>query len=326
MSTPLISIIVPVYKAEPYLRKCADSILAQTYSNIEVIFVDDGSPDGCPTICDEYAAKDSRVVVLHQKNAGVSAARNAGLDAAKGDYVGFVDSDDWIERDMYEVLYEVMVDSKSDISVLSFCGDSDVPEKVNAGAYIVFSKMEAIKKMLLYQNNLVNVWGKLYNRRMFKNIRFPYGIAIGEDTVVSLKAIENSNNVAYIDYKGYHYFSNPNSAMHIFRESFWSLQNANDMIVDAAKDMTDEILDCSKARSIEGDIVIAIFAVDSGKFSQSAYRRVVSHIGQYKEAKSLLPLNFKCWCVLLSLGRGPFVAGRKAFNLMRKVLNMLRKA
>ena len=104
----LISVIVPVYNVEPYLRKCVDSILAQSYSNLEVILVDDGSPDGCGAICDEYAAKDARVRVIHKPNGGVSDARNAGLDIMTGDYVAFVDSDDWVEADMYRTLLTQM--------------------------------------------------------------------------------------------------------------------------------------------------------------------------------------------------------------------------
>ena len=101
---PLISVIVPVYKVELYLRQCVDSLLAQTYSNLEIILVDDGSPDGCPAICDEYARKDSRVRVIHKPNGGLSDARNVGLDAARGEYIGFIDSDDWVMPDMYEYL------------------------------------------------------------------------------------------------------------------------------------------------------------------------------------------------------------------------------
>ena len=105
---PLISIIVPVYKVEPYLRRCVDSILNQTYRNLEVILVDDGSPDNCGSICDAYAKQDSRVKVIHKENGGLSSARNAGLDVMSGAYVGFVDSDDWIEPHMYESLLKLM--------------------------------------------------------------------------------------------------------------------------------------------------------------------------------------------------------------------------
>ena len=99
---PKISVIVPVYKVEPYLRKCLDSIVNQTYRNLQIILVDDGSPDNCGKICDEYAARDRRIEVIHQENGGISAARNAGLNLADGDYIGWVDSDDWIEPEMYE--------------------------------------------------------------------------------------------------------------------------------------------------------------------------------------------------------------------------------
>ena len=104
MFGPLVSVIVPVYEVEPYLRRCVDSVLAQTYRNLEIILVDDGSPDDCPSICDEYAAKDGRIAVVHKENGGLSDARNAGLDIAKGDYISFVDGDDWVDEDYVESL------------------------------------------------------------------------------------------------------------------------------------------------------------------------------------------------------------------------------
>ena len=114
-----ISVIVPVYKVEPYLRKCLDSIVNQTYRNLEIILVDDGSPDNCGRICDEYAERDNRIRVIHQKNGGVSSARNEGLKIASGDWIGWVDSDDWIEPDMFEYLLENAKKSKADIAVCS---------------------------------------------------------------------------------------------------------------------------------------------------------------------------------------------------------------
>jgi glycosyltransferase involved in cell wall biosynthesis len=116
----LISVIVPVYKVEKYLPQCVDSILAQTYRNLEIILVDDGSPDSCPKICDEYAKKDGRVRVIHQKNAGVSAARNAGLDCAQGEYIGFVDWDDWIDAAMFQRLLALLKTYHTSIAICSF--------------------------------------------------------------------------------------------------------------------------------------------------------------------------------------------------------------
>ena len=107
MQTPKISVIVPVYKVEPYLRKCLDSIVGQTYQNLEIILVDDGSPDKCGEICDEYARRDERIQVIHQENGGVSAARNAGLKKVTGEWIGWIDPDDWAEPDMFEYLLKM---------------------------------------------------------------------------------------------------------------------------------------------------------------------------------------------------------------------------
>lgn len=116
MSNPLISVIVPVYKAEPYLQRCVDSIRNQTYSNLEIILVDDGSPDRCGEMCDAFAKEDKRIRVFHKENGGQSSARNLGLNNMTGTYVGFVDSDDWIEPDMYEHLHDILVTHNAQIS------------------------------------------------------------------------------------------------------------------------------------------------------------------------------------------------------------------
>ncbi|EGP5489252.1 glycosyltransferase, partial [Enterococcus faecium] len=148
-----ISIIVPVYKVEPYLRKCVDSILAQTFTDFEVILVDDGSPDNSGKICDEYASKDSRVRVIHKKNGGLSSARNAGIDVARGKYLGFVDSDDYIEKDMYELLYDNIVKEQADLSI---CGIYDIyagkKVKILPEEYKVLDKVSAMKIVLEAQS------------------------------------------------------------------------------------------------------------------------------------------------------------------------------
>ena len=119
-SQPKISVIVPVYKVEKFLDRCVESIVGQTYENLEIILVDDGSPDNCPSMCDKWAEKDSRIKVIHKENGGVSSARNAALDAATGDFIGFVDSDDWIEPDMYESLMMRIDETGKDIAVCSY--------------------------------------------------------------------------------------------------------------------------------------------------------------------------------------------------------------
>ena len=174
---PLLSIIVPVYDVERYLPKCIDSILAQTFTDFELILVEDGSPDDCPALCDAAAAKDARVRVIHQKNGGLSAARNAGLDAARGAWIGFVDSDDYIAPEMYEVLYQAVQSTGAD---LALCDYAEVDE---AGTpcpqmHVSLSEGELTGQELLKRASGLMVqlaWNKLYRRAIFTQLRYPEG-------------------------------------------------------------------------------------------------------------------------------------------------------
>ena len=174
---PLLSIIVPVYKVENYLPKCIDSILAQTFTDFELILVEDGSPDNCPALCDAAAAKDARIRVIHQKNGGLSAARNAGLDAARGAWIGFVDSDDYIAPEMYEALYHAVQSTGAD---LALCDYAEVDE---AGAscpqmHVSLSGVELTRQELLKKASGLMVqlaWNKLYRRAIFAQLRYPEG-------------------------------------------------------------------------------------------------------------------------------------------------------
>ena len=216
MSEDLISVVVPIYKVEKYICKCVDSILAQTYTNLEIILVDDGSPDNCPQICDEYAEKDRRVKVIHQQNGGLSAARNAGIAAANGEYIGFVDSDDYIHPEMYQRLLDAQIAANSDISI---CSCEYVDEKGNIipkdspVVTEVLSNIDALRKLSgeswWYY---VTVWNKLYKKNLFNNIRFPTG-KIHEDNFVAHELLYKSGHVATIKEKLYYYVQRDNSIM-----------------------------------------------------------------------------------------------------------------
>ena len=146
----MISVIVPVYKVEKYLRQCIESIQRQTYSDLEIILVDDGSPDGCPAICDEYARNDKRIKVLHQENGGLSVARNVGLDIAKGEYIAFVDSDDYIKENMYEMLYNKIVMEDADLIICSYDKVDENNNKIDNYSPLqdeVLESYEALKKL-----------------------------------------------------------------------------------------------------------------------------------------------------------------------------------
>lgn len=230
---PLISIIVPVYNVENYLVKCLESILSQTYQNLEILLVDDGSPDRCPQICDDYARKDSRIVVIHQKNLGVSAARNAGLDRATGEYIGFVDSDDLISPVMFENLLNLIMKYHVPISMCQYreIYDSqsiltDSKKETEKG---VLSQEDAIKEILLpgqYNGYLCN---KLFHQSLFNGItpiRFDPKISLCEDLLVVVQCFLKVQKVAYITQPFYKYQINLNSAMHNFSQKSLSVLNA----------------------------------------------------------------------------------------------------
>lgn len=187
MTQPLISVIVPVYNVEPYINKCIDSILSQTYKNLEVILVDDGSPDNCPKICDDYASIDNRVKVIHQKNAGQSIARNNALDICTGEYIAFVDSDDWIEPDAYEKIMEIM--QRQDLDIV-FCMANIIKNDSVVGQRFKYFENETV----LSPNELVELslkdeiggqpWLKVCNKNCWSGVRFPVG-RIYEDLAIS---------------------------------------------------------------------------------------------------------------------------------------------
>ena len=174
---PLLSIIVPVYDVERYLPKCIDSILAQTFTDFELILVEDGSPDNCPALCDAAAAKDARIRVIHQKNGGLSAARNAGLDAARGEWIGFVDSDDYIAPEMYEVLYKAVQRTGADLALCDYAEVDETgalcPPMHISLAEQVFTGRELLKNAT--DSTIQPAWNKLYRRDVFAQLRYPEG-------------------------------------------------------------------------------------------------------------------------------------------------------
>ena len=208
---PRLSIIVPVYKVEPYIHKCVDSILNQTFTDFELILVDDGSPDNCGKICDEYALKDERVRVIHKKNGGLSDARNAGIDVAQGEIIGFIDSDDYIESNMYEELIKCLDEKECDI----VSGDTYVERDGNnrfKGRYQenhIFNGEQAICEILkVHMDN--SAWSKVYKRSVIGDIRYPKG-RIYEDVATTYKFVANAKRVAYICKPYYHYIKRKGS-------------------------------------------------------------------------------------------------------------------
>ena len=207
-----ISVIVPVYKVEIYLDKCVKSLVEQTYSNLEIILVDDGSPDRCPQICDRWKEKDNRIIVIHKKNGGLSDARNAGLEIASGDYIAFVDSDDWIDISMYEVMLRCIENEKADICA---CGIKACykKSKINVPIKEIVGKSEDILT-LIYEDTLypVAAWNKLYKKECWNNFRFPVG-KICEDAFTTYKLVDKADKIVQINTPLYNYRIRENSIM-----------------------------------------------------------------------------------------------------------------
>ncbi len=196
MLEPLISIIVPIYKVEQYLDECIETLVNQTYNNLEIILVDDGSPDNCPRMCDDWAKKDNRIKVIHKKNGGLSAARNTGLDIAKGEYIGFVDSDDFVDKRMYEILIDKLIKSNKKIAYCEphlFFEDGTIKELREKGEGRLLDIRESLDAFF-YRKMFFSVWSKLYKREVFENIRFPEG-ETNEDYPILIPTVLNSNGV-----------------------------------------------------------------------------------------------------------------------------------
>ena len=207
-----LTIIVPVYNVEKYLKKCIDSILEQTYTDFELLLIDDGSTDTSPKICDEYAKKDKRVKVIHQKNSGLSGARNKGIENSNGKYLLFIDSDDYIDLDYFEKLMTVATEEVDIVISGKYYEDSNYNLLKKTGeikpGYI--SKEETLEKMLTFNEIDTSFCDKLFNRKLFNNILFPVG-RYYEDLATAYKVIEISTKIYILGCPKYHYILRENS-------------------------------------------------------------------------------------------------------------------
>lgn len=214
---PAISVIVPVYNVEPYLHRCVESILQQTFTDFELILVDDGSPDNCPAICDQYAAQDKRVHVIHQKNGGLSAARNAGIDWAfahsDSEWIAFIDSDDWVHASYLKKLYEMSISLEVEIGVCAF----QRVELNNVPRPIKFGNIKKISALQVYNMDEQRILftiscAKIYKKELWKQIRFPVG-KFHEDAFTTYKLIFLSQHIGLIEAEMYYYYINDDSIM-----------------------------------------------------------------------------------------------------------------
>lgn len=222
----MISVIIPIYNVEKYLSRCLDSVINQTYSDLEILLVNDGSTDSSGFICDEYAKKDSRIVVIHQENKGTSIARNRGLERAKGEFIGFVDPDDVISVHFYEILYNTLIKTNSDLILCNFQNfthfneiKEDKRSLYNSNEYNGYNFI----KNFTYKKDTVRyvvIWNKLYKRYLWDELRFPENVKICEDEYVWYKTMFKAHKIYELDQILYYYFKRANSITNKVYEQF----------------------------------------------------------------------------------------------------------
>ena len=232
----LISVIVPVYNVEKYLERCIQSICNQTYKALEIILVNDGSTDSSGYICDQYAKADSRIKVIHKKNGGLSDARNYGIDLASGDYIAFVDSDDYVELQMYEYLLKALKENEADLAICNYQYCTETDNKLEVGSVYEYDtkKVELVapyqaqelyfsdpKKRILY----TVAWNKLYERKLFSRIRYPIG-KVHEDEYTTFKLLYQAKKIVVLQDELYHYLIRKNSISGAFDQKRFDLFDA----------------------------------------------------------------------------------------------------
>lgn len=277
---PLISIIIPVYNVEKYVGKCLDSIINQTYRNLEIIVVDDGSTDGCNNICKTYVEKDKRIKLIQQKNSGLSSARNIGIKNAHGKYVGFVDSDDWIEREMYQTLYENITVHNADISI---CGIKKVNNeheniKLRRPKIIEYTQTEYIKKFfkIKSQDCEYYAWNKLYKKELLDNSQYPIGLT-SEDVLGTYKAILRAQKIVATTQKFYHYRQNDKSITGKFSKKDFDLIKIWDKVVQYTEKNAPEYSDYAMLNRKRINLTLLYRIAINGAINQPSYSQKIKN-------------------------------------------------
>lgn len=316
----MISVIVPVYNVEQYLDRCVESIINQTYKNLEIILVDDGSPDNCPAMCDAWAKKDNRIKVIHKANGGLSDARNAGMAIATGELIGFVDSDDWISPDMYQHLHDLMATDNSDIAA---CGVEMVWEdgtpscSLTKSGCCVLNQEEAMQAIIEESWLKQPVWYKLYKTKLIQDIPFPVG-QYHEDVFWSYQAVGNAQRVSVSDKVCYYYAQRSGSIMGVG----YSLKRLD--AIEAKRRRQDYLAKNFPQMENLGHIDLAFSCLYHGQLTLKnligaerekslSYLKLISRMcGISKSYKHSLPVKQRVW---LSMSRHSFALTCRLRNI-----------
>lgn len=310
----MISVIVPVYNVEKYLKQCVDSIIAQTYADLEIILVDDGSTDSCPVICDEYAAKDARIRVLHKKNGGLSDARNMGLEVARGEFIGFVDSDDYIMPTMYEILYQACMDQEV---LIAMCGRRVIDEKENVIRYeccienaVLLDTKKAVQSLLLNDNRCDSAaCDKLYRSFLFANVRYPDKVHY-EDQNVTARLISCTENIYHVG-----------QALYVYRKREGSITSLdfNEHSIDEVKqaELLKEFVDKKYSELKDDSLNFVSYKMGFPLFR--AYRCRNIEMKEY-----MREVSERSSCYLSNIVYGPYTVKHKLWYLRNHMVLRLR--
>ena len=321
MYEPLISVIVPVYNVEQYLERCVHSVLKQSYHNLEIILVDDGSTDKSGELCDQFKKVDSRITVFHKANGGLSDARNCGLDNATGEWVSFVDSDDWIHEDYIRNLYELAMANSCEIAVATYCIVKDKVAHVKTvknNTVKIMDKMESLKSLLYQKHFTTSACAKLFKGELFSEIRFPIG-KLYEDVEAIYNVFSLSNQVVFTNEILYYYFQRQTS---IVRSAF-SLRKMDyiyntKLILDDVKEKYPKLINAALSRVLWADVHVLVHMDKVSDYSKE-YENIWSDIRKYRKkviCDKNVPLKNK---VVLILSYGGTNVLKRAFNISKKI-------
>lgn len=278
----LISVIVPVYKVEKYLNKCIESIVNQTYKNLEIILVDDGSPDECGKICDNYAQKDMRIKVIHKENGGLSDARNAGINISNGKYISFIDSDDYIDLEYIELLYKTIKKDKSDMAISShkvIYENGTILEKATKEESILEPK-EVLKRILYDDGIDLSAWAKLYKIELFEEIRYPKG-RLFEDAATTYKLVDKCKKISIISKSTYNYIIRGNSITNVnFSEKKMDLIISTEEMCNYIKKKYPDLEEAANRRLMYAYLSTLTQLIKSNKRNKSVKKRLYGYIKQ----------------------------------------------
>lgn len=316
----MISIITPVYLVEQYLDRCISSIIAQSYTDFELILVDDGSPDRSGEICDRWAQKDSRIRVFHQPNSGVSAARNLALNIVEGEYITFVDSDDWLENDCLQQLLDVAGKTNADIVCCNRFENGQEQKAVCRYREALITREEALDCYSKYY--FTAVWGKLYRRECLEGLKFREDIYYSEDTLFYTQAVMNAQTVYWMSRPLYHYFINPSGAMKkINIEKRLTDFNARLAMVDLYATYP-ELQKGAVCRAFSSAISIDMMAVSYGMTSYHGRKKLRRYVKEHRRTflfSEDIDLSNRLFGYIYS-----FEIGSAIYSVSRKVKRLLR--